>query len=124
MNTQEMNDFLDVNPSSSEKTPQDNDDVKLHFISFNDPREMNSSSSIRAIRRHAMKEIGKQRRHRNRPVRLELMIDQQVMHSQNLTSVQKPSMSWWLGAGPMDPFIRYPMNLGTNERELVALSKC
>src|ERR1700749_3296111 len=101
----------------------------LQFISFTDPEEMRSSSSISAIRQHAMKEVGKSRRRRKRPIKLDLVLKSQSISqledAQRVVASQEssPTSSWFLGAGPLDPFIKYPIDLGPSERDLVALSK-
>ncbi|KAF2664018.1 hypothetical protein BT63DRAFT_429553 [Microthyrium microscopicum] len=106
----------EVSPAEEEQ-PEANSEG-FQFISFNDPKNMSSSSSLSLIRRHAMKQIGKSRRRPRAHRKLELVLDAQKMQTHASPHIPK---SWWLGAGPMDPFVKYPIDLGSKERELVTL---
>ena len=99
------------------------EDGRFQFLSFTNPADMRSATSIQAIRQHAMREIGRSRRRSKRPLQFELMLDMRGPGRRDSFRGPRSPTSWWVGAGPMDPFIKYPIDLGHGERELVALSK-
>lgn len=94
---------------------------KFVFVDASDAKRMRSTETRRVIHQHAMKEIGKSRR---RPKKNStVVLDLQPLES---TTCHVPPSSWWLGLWKWsggckpDPFLRYPIELDSNARELVA----
>lgn len=108
------------------KRNEDNEGVssKFVFVDASDVSRMRTTETRRVIHQHAMKAIGKSRRRRksNSTVVLDL---QPLEH---IACHLPPCSSWlglwkWSGSCKPDPFLRYPVELDSTARELIAYGK-
>lgn len=97
---------------------------RFRFISVDNPEQMRNASILRAVRQHAMRDIGRSRRRPKDPYLVEFILGDTPTHAEDTQQqVTIPTRSWWLGAGSFDPFLRFPIDLEQHERHLVSISK-
>ena len=93
--------------------------TSFEFVTFSDVGRMRDAGVKSQIRKHAMKDIGVTRRRPDKRRRgcIELLVELMPV-------VTAPSpVTTSVGSNAIDPFLRYPVELGHVERELVANSK-
>ena len=102
-------------------------DAAFQWIDCSHPSNVKTARNRHIIHRHSMKDVGKARRkHPKKPKaeRIQLDLSALGLKSQLTDRVVQETFtrpSWWLGsAAGMDPFVRYPIELDSDAKELLA----
>jgi hypothetical protein len=80
---------------------------RLEFITVSDPNDAKAAAIRTRVRKHVMKDIGRSRRQpKKQPTTIELIFDPQCQ----------------LGSREIDPFVRFPIEMGPTEKALLSSS--
>ncbi|TID26678.1 Ubiquitin carboxyl-terminal hydrolase 16 [Venturia nashicola] len=79
---------------------------RLEFINVSDPSDAKAASIRTKVRKHVMKDIGRARRRPKKgPITFELILNPQCQ----------------LGSREIDPFVRFPIEMGKTEKSLLSM---
>jgi hypothetical protein len=86
---------------------------------------LNGSRAIDTIRPNALHQTGKNRkRHRMNKVQdVELAARTESQMVPSTTQQSESDLTWWFKLDPVIPFVKFPIDIGPSERELVSVSK-
>jgi hypothetical protein len=104
-----------------ESPESDLEEGEIQFITISHPAQLQSKSAQKIIRKHVMGEVGKAKRRLHR--KFENPSSRTSSEAVEQTKIAPFSFSW-LGAGDVDPFVKYPIELDASSRALVANSEC
>lgn len=80
---------------------------RLEFINVSDPSDSKAAAIRTKVRKHVMKDIGRARRRPKKgPTTFELMFNPKCQ----------------LGSREIDPFVRFPIEMGPTEKSLLSMS--
>ncbi|KAF2491986.1 hypothetical protein BU16DRAFT_100010 [Lophium mytilinum] len=93
----------------------DLEEGEVQFITVSHPSQLKGKSAQKIIRKHVMGEVAKAKRRGQRT----LQNPPTQSSPMGRKSRKDPPLSW-LGAGEVDPFVKYPIELDKSSRALVA----
>jgi hypothetical protein len=82
---------------------------------FDDLRQGDNRSAVQPVRHHGVRDIVKKRGQSKK------FLEKTGNNVLTIGHLLKADMSIWLGAGHLDPFMKFPVCVGSTERELLHL---
>jgi hypothetical protein len=85
------------------------------LFKLDDLKHGDNRTAVRPIRHHGLRETGKKRGQSKKSLK------KTSVYVLPLRPLLRADMSLWLGAGHLDPFMKFPVCVGSTERELLHL---